>query len=197
MLNPELQKNIDEEIEKAKDDVKAFLRDSYWRDTVDLIIKVNKLNDTQAEGIELETILYMLGLSDYTDLHEAIAKECSIQNERTSDQVYKDIKDFLLEKIYPTKTIKINSGNLDDKPLRNVVQDAFGKNMSGPRNINYDPRTLVQDSSNQTNSNTNRPEHIEEKEKIINSSNYDTLNLDLYREPVDETEKALKREIDL
>ncbi len=140
MLNANLQKDIDIEIENASESVKSFIRDKYFRDTFDLIIKANNLNSVQAEAIELETILFILGLSNYSNIEEAIKKECFIQNIKTVDQVNKDIKDYIFDKLSNVSTVKAEEVFIvkdNQKPLRNIIQDSYGQDILGPKVLDY------------------------------------------------------------
>ena len=138
MLNTQLQQDINIEIEKAEDSVKAFLMDGYFRDTVDLILKVNKLTPDQGESVELETVMHILKISDYEKLEDGIKNECGIQNEQTIVQVVKDIRDYILSKLSAApQEIKVMSSEVDTKPLRNIIQDAYGKDVMGPVVLDY------------------------------------------------------------
>ena len=99
MLNTELQKDINIEIEKAGPALKDFLAAKYFRENMDLILKVNKLTLDQGEAVELETILHILGLSDHATIDEALQAECYIDKKEMVSQVTKDVKDYIISKL--------------------------------------------------------------------------------------------------
>lgn len=103
MLNPELQKDITLEIVKAEPLIQEFLTRDYFRETMDLVFKVNRLNEVQKESVELETILYILNLSNYENISEAIKAECSIETINTVKQLSDDLEKYIFEKIKSTK----------------------------------------------------------------------------------------------
>jgi hypothetical protein len=190
MLDIELQKEIDIEIEKANPAIKSFLQDRYFRDTIDLVVKVSQLTPEQAESIELETILYVLGESDYVLLGEAIKNECGIKNQNTLDQVCKDLNDFILAKLNKITPDDPNSdlqkleirreqdktpAEQDSKILRDNILENIGLDLKN------NPKT----------------DQIEKELKNIPNIKADDHLHDVYRELPDEQDNIIKTEIDL
>lgn len=110
MLNPELQSAIDEEIDKSPKLVQDFLRDKYFQDTFAIIQKVNRISPEQRESLELETILMVLGISDYASIEDAIKNEVGVNgeqaNEATVRQLASDVKEYILSRAPMLESIK-------------------------------------------------------------------------------------------
>lgn len=189
MLNPDLQKEIDLEIDNAPEDIRNFLRDKYFTDTMTLIERVNKLTPEQSESIELEVIMSLLGISDYADIVEAIKKEGGLATDGEVRQVAKDLKDYIFEKLNPQPIMRIDKSAPASEPLRNIIYDAYGKEMLGPKVLDYyeDKRSHSKpEESNVSVDNQNVP-------TIKNSD----VSYDVYRELPEEDDKIMKREVDI
>ncbi len=126
MLNPELQKDINLEITKAEPLIQEFLTRDYFRETMDLVFKVNRLNEIQKESVELETILYILNLSNYENIGEAIKAECSIETTNTVKQLSDDLEKYIFEKLKITKT-KIVDSELEEETKKLEVLNTKNK----------------------------------------------------------------------
>lgn len=107
MLNPELKKDIEVEISKSEALIQEFLNGNYFRETLDLVFKVNRLNEIQKESVELETILYILNLSNYEEIGEAIKTECSIETASTAKQLSEDLEKYIFSKLKEKQLAKI------------------------------------------------------------------------------------------
>lgn len=206
MLNPELQKDINIEIEKADNSVKIFLLDKYFRDTMDLIIRVNKLTSEQGENVELETILNILKLTDYQNIYDAIKTECSIENEATVNQVVSDLNNYIFVKLGAVPApIKVISDDNDSRPLRNIIQDEYGKEVLGPVALNYyEQKRLGAEFTGQEKifdlENVKPDESLLNKNiPMIEQTHAEMMKnkmSDVYRELPDAEDKIIKREIE-
>lgn len=201
MLNADLQKDIDIEIEKAEEHVKSFLLDKYFRDTMDLIIKVNKLTEEEGEAVELETIMIILGISEFTNIHEAIQKESGIKTQATVDQIVKDLQVYVFDKLNNVKPVEIVKSEEVKRPLRNEITDAYGSIVDGPKVFDYyeekrqEEKKFIDSSSNRE----LESDTVKENSKSIPPTiNYITEDMhDVYRELPDKDDKIIKREIEI
>ncbi len=101
-MKPELRQALDEEILKATPELQTFLNDQYFKDTLSLIERVNKLDADQAISLELEITMFLLGISDYPSIEEALRGELGqngqVANEATVRQAVKDVDAYILSK---------------------------------------------------------------------------------------------------
>lgn len=101
-MKPELRQALDEEILKATPELQTFLNDQYFKDTLSLIERVNKLDADQAISLELEITMFLLGISDYPSVEEALRGELGqngqVANEATVRQAVKDVDAYILSK---------------------------------------------------------------------------------------------------
>ncbi len=206
MLNPELQSDLNLEIEKSTPEIKSFLSGKYFRDTMDLVIKVNKLSDDQAESVELETVLNILDLSDHDNISDALHSECDISSEPVMSQVLKDLQEYIFAKI-DHKEASIDSVIASDageqsqsqsqsqskskdedvdvkesRPLRNIIQDVYGKDMLGPVALDFyeDKRKAVLESQISQDKNISTVQ--QDTKDMKNVSNLGDVMHDVYRE---------------
>jgi hypothetical protein len=216
MLNPELKKDLDIEIEKSEPLTKEFLTSDYFRETMDLVFKVNRLNDEQKESVELETILYILGLSNYENITDAIKDECGLETPATIRQLTDDLDKYILEKI-KSKTLEISIEKNDSTETSNILSvlpmsSELPENTSNifegvgdikVKNLldkNFDveinePRDLVK--------NIITPETKKQAENITNKIEEGEISQpveekklgDVYRERLDEMDTIIKKEI--
>jgi hypothetical protein len=102
-MKPELRQALDEEILKAGPELQTFLNDQYFKDTLSLIERVNKLDAGQAVSLELEITMFLLGISDYPSIEEALRGELGqngqVANEATVRQAVKDVEAYILSKV--------------------------------------------------------------------------------------------------
>lgn len=220
MLNPELQKDINLEIAKAEPLIQEFLTRDYFRETLDLVFKVNRLNEVQKESVELETILYILNLSNYENISEAIKAECSIETTNTVKQLGDDLEKYIFEKIKSTKAKIVNEELEEETKKLEVVNKTkeeeevlttenksmaeAGLRVKNLLDENFDiknPRDLVKNIITPENKNTapsnitleissNSKENMKEGVEKI-----DTKLGDVYRERVDLGEEIINKEI--
>lgn len=110
-MKPELRESLDIEIAKSSAEMQVFLNDQYFKDTLSLIERVNKLDADQAVSLELEITMFLLGISDYPNMEEALRGELGqngqVANEATVRQAIKDVEAYILSKAPKTETLEI------------------------------------------------------------------------------------------
>lgn len=215
MLNPNLKKDIELEINKAEPKIKDFLLDDYFRETMDLIFRVNRLTNEQGEAVELETILFLLKLSNYEKIDEAIQNECSIENASTSKQIIQDLESYIFQK---TNKIEDSLNVLEENksvvlPVKEKIEESEEKTSSENMETEEDN---INKGFNMLGSNKiiKEARDILKNEDIFKAGN-DTLTNkislpfesvvpviktpeplgDVYLERVSEDEKSIKKEI--
>lgn len=115
-MKPELRESLDIEIAKSSAEMQTFLNDQYFKDTLSLIERVNKLDADQAVSLELEITMFLLGISDYPNMEEALRGELGqngqVANEGTVRQAVKDVEAYILSKApkvdMPVKKIEVS-----------------------------------------------------------------------------------------
>jgi hypothetical protein len=109
MLNPDLQNEMDMEIQKSAPAVNDFLKGKYFEDTLDLIARVNKLTPEQRESLELECILHILGQNDHNEVANWVLSEVlggdTEKNKQTGGQIVNDIQEYILNKVPGFKSL--------------------------------------------------------------------------------------------
>jgi hypothetical protein len=199
MLNPELQKNIDLEIEKSPVEISEFLHGKYFKDTISMISRVSKLNETQLESLELEVILNVLKLSEYKNFYDAVLNEVFPENLSASDeeklkintqtkQISSDIQSYIFYKLEKTENDQdLIKKEVDTKNLRQEISEK----VEGQNAFN-----LLK-----TNNNTKK---IDTETKSVEKQNFVTIPnialqsepIDFYKEKVDPVDKVIKKEIE-
>ncbi|MDQ5957078.1 MAG: hypothetical protein QG614_52 [Patescibacteria group bacterium] len=207
MLNQELQKEIDLEIDKAKDEIKDFIRSKYFTDTMELIERVNKLTEEQSESIELEVIMFLLGISDYKNIEEAVKDQAGLVTGGEVKQVSKDINDYILDKINPTPNIRTETDKAKNEPLRNIIQDAYGKEMLGPKVLNYydgkrNKTPLEGEVSDKVEGDAILKDNILKQSSspskvAVPKISMNDVSYDVYREKPSEEDNIMKREVEI
>jgi hypothetical protein len=189
MLNPELKKDIDVEIAKSEPLIQGFLSGEYFRETMDLVFKVNRLNEIQKESVELETILYILKLSNYENIYEAIKTECSIETENTAKQLSDDLEKYIFNKLYNEEALEGGIvKRIEISAAEAAPEEVAAVGVKNLINENFDiknPRDLVK--------NTSASEVLAPAEDDILEGGAKLG--DVYREKPDLQETNLKKEI--
>lgn len=126
MLNSQLQQSINQELEKVKPFVKDFILSSYWKDTMALVCRVNHIKDEDIiEGVELETILFILEISEHKSVYEAFKNEVFINGFETTEanlkQLSGDIEKYILYKINENKSINSIYVKEDGESLHELI----------------------------------------------------------------------------
>lgn len=154
-MNPDLQAQIDVEIEKADPSIKEFLHGKYFKDTLGTISRVNRLTSDQTEGLELEIILEILGMNDYQNFDEAVQKELgegegAIESNKIA-QIIKDVNEYVFDQIrqknnVPTenKVVKVHTSEEEKEELikaelRKIIAKEDQKPKGEVRKIEYIP----------------------------------------------------------
>lgn len=223
MLNPSLKKDVEVEIDKADPKIKDFLLDDYFRETMDLIFRVNRLTNEQGEAVELETILFLLKLSNYENINDAIQTECNIENPSTSKQIIADLNSYIFEK---TKKMEEVPGGLEeDKVVTLPVKENTGEDLTQKRT--EESSVALKESSESVENDVNKGFNMLGSNKIVkeardilkdeipfkkeDSSLLEKINTpvenivpviktpeplgDVYLERVSDEEKSIKKEI--
>jgi hypothetical protein len=190
MLNPELQKQISEEISKAPKPIQKFLTGTYFRETMELISRVNQLSVEQSEGVELEVILHILKLNDYTKLREALEKECKINESKKLDQLDLDLHRYVfsvLEKDQIEQSVE-SLEIIPEETNKGTDQTSIQSNNevvnSNPVRININQANVDQAKSNVT---------LRETIKNSYGNTSSPINLDKLNEYDAKREAAAKR----
>ncbi len=216
MLNPNLKKDIELEINKAEPKIKDFLLDDYFRETMDLIFRVNRLTNEQGEAVELETILFLLKLSNYEKIDEAIQNECSIENASTSKQIIQDLESYIFQKtnkiedslnvleenksvVLPVKEKikesgeKASSENIETESKEDNINKGF--NMLGSNKIIKEPRDILKNEDIFKAGNDTLTNKISlPLESVVPVIKTPEPLGDVYLERVSEDEKSIKKE---
>ena len=172
MLNPELQSQIDVEIEKATPVVQEFLHGKDFTETVALISKVNKLSDEQSESLELESVLYVLGLSDHDTVKDWVIAEVGVKKD--IDQVVSDVNNYIISKIPGLSTVSSMVTN-KESPLDKT------SSLRDQIIVDKDDNILRTSKSLQPNT-TTAPNLITESVASVPIINQDSVFHDVYRE---------------
>ena len=190
MLNPELQQTINEEIAKANYELRTFIKSQYYKDTWSLIYRIHKINDTEIqEAIELETLLYLLNISEYDTIDEAITTEVynnDLTYKSEIERVIKDVKIYLINKANEDTDIdnfykKRKDNDITYSNIREEIKDNLVKEVKEESFNPYTNRVEI------------LPEHYKnrpiESESTDNKNNYNPIqnkkiNTDKYREPI-------------
>ncbi len=210
MLNPDLKKDVEIEINKAEPKIKDFLLSDYFRETMDLIFRVNRLTKEQGEAVELETILFLLKISNYTNIEDSIKTECGIENISTTKQVIQDLNSYIFEK---TKKIEESLNPLEGNknvvlPVKENVPEVIteskeefvnkGFNMLGSNKIIKEARDILKDEipinpNREASALTNKIDTPAEPSVPVLKTP-EPLG-DVYLERVSDDEKTIKKEI--
>ena len=191
MLNPELQQTINEEIAKANYELRTFIKSQYYKDTWSLIYRIHKINDTEIqEAIELETLLYLLNISEYDTIDEAITTEVynnDLTYKSEIERVIKDVKIYLINKANEDTDIdnfykKRKDNDITYSNIREEMKDNLVKEVKEESFNPYTNRVEI------------LPEHYKdrpiESDLSENKNNYNPIqnkkiNTDKYREAID------------
>ena len=191
MLNPELQQTINEEIAKANYELRTFIKSQYYKDTWSLIYRIHKINDTEIqEAIELETLLYLLNISEYDTIDEAIITEVynnDLTYKSEIERVIKDVKIYLINKANEDTDIdnfykKRKDNDITYSNIREEMKDNLVKEVKEESFNPYTNRVEI------------LPEHYKDRpiegELSENKNNYNPIqnkkiNTDKYREAID------------
>jgi hypothetical protein len=122
MINQELRKELDQEIMKHEPEIRDFLLGEYFRHNVDLIVKVNGLDEGESETLELEIILFLIKISDYKSVEQAIESEMPDLEEDKKTQVIRDVNEYIISKSGYVKNIIVQSSE-DKKGESNKSED--------------------------------------------------------------------------
>ncbi len=131
MINPKLRVELDEEISKHDPAIKDFIMGEYFRHNFDLIVKVNRLNELEAETLELEIILILLQISDYDSVEAAINSELAKLDLGTRSQITLDVNEFIMSKSGLVKKLELSEGDKESiLDLRaQIVSNMTNKNI--------------------------------------------------------------------
>lgn len=131
MINPKLRVELDEEISKHDPAIKDFIMGEYFRHNFDLIVKVNRLNELEAETLELEIILILLQISDYDSVEAAINSELAKLDLGTRSQITLDVNEFIMSKSGLVKKLELSEGDKESTlDLRaQIVSNMTNKNI--------------------------------------------------------------------
>jgi hypothetical protein len=222
MLNPELQKNINEEIKKTDVNTEEFLSSQYFRETIDMISRVNKLNLEQSESLELEIILFILKISEYENFFDAVKNEIGLETEGGMNQASKDVETYIfskltqtLEKVESLKTneIKINTPNLQEKEVvivseNSTLRDTIKQEIYNPKTetlldkkgYNYEPKYINPEENSVLKSGESFSfSNINEEVKMGKLVTVPKIELpktlgDVYTEKIDDLDKVIPKE---
>ncbi len=213
MLNPELQENINLEIEKSNPDTADFLKDKYFRDTIDMISRVNKLTPEQSESLELETVLFILKLSEYANFYDAVLSEVfpeniSVENEEKlktnikTKQISSDIESYIFVKLKeeeakPKEVFKeVKEGEYDKKDQFDNLDSIL---KSSTKNLREEIKEKLDDQNafNLLKINPNIKKLELEKPATVPNIIIQSEPIDFYKEKVDDVDKVIKKEIDV
>ena len=166
MLNPELQQDIDTEIDRANIELRTFIRSKYFSDTLELIYRLHNIKEAETqEAIELETILYLLNISEYDNIAEAIKNEVYNDDVKFSSDIESVIKDII---------VYIIDKSNEDSNIENIY----------PRKSDTYPDTTIHQEIN------NHLQEKEEKEEIFNPyTNRKDILPENYKERVEKEEE--------
>lgn len=200
-MNPELQKAISEEIAKSPQVMQDFLNAQYFKDTIKLIERVNKLDEKQAASMELEITMFLLGISDYADIEEAFRGELGVDgqvaNEATVRQAVKDVDSYITSRApkidTPTKIDVVVEKELTkeenpenkDKNLHEILYNELAANKNTPlvvENTGVNTSSQAQNSVTQETTTTPATEIAKPEERP----------LDFYREKISVEDKTVK-----
>lgn len=188
MLNPELQHDIDIEIDKANYELRTFIRSPYFKDTLELLYRVHHVdNIDNQEALELEVLLYLLNISEYNDIKEAIMSEVynnDIRYNSDLESLVKDINIYLINKSNEDNDISsIYKRKPDEYKDENIHQEIK----------NY--LDLQEDTPDPFDPYTNRvetlPEHYKDRDNIrVEEKEVDDIThiTDKYREKIDKND---------
>lgn len=200
-MKPELRQSLDEEILKASPEMQTFLNDQYFRDTLSLIERVNKLDENQAVSLELEITMFLLGISDYPTIEEALRGELGqdgqVANEATVRQAVKDVDAYILSKaptvnvsdITSVKKVEIKSEveakdvAIDEVPKSGNLHDMLYKELDA----NKSPSPKASEDQELNPILDGKPEQITTTEPAA-----PVKPLDFYREKVGDEDKKIK-----
>lgn len=206
-MNPELRNELDNEIRNSPQETQDFLFGDYFRDTIKLIERVNKFTPEQAVALELEVSMFLIGISDYPSLEEALRGELGqdgqVANEATVRQAIKDVENYILShapkidkagivrkiEVKPEE-IKTNTKTEKEKPLN--LHDVLYKELEISKNEttkqNIEPITNSEPSVSLDIEIEVPPENVKEAENETTKPS----PLDFYREKIDDEDKKLK-----
>jgi hypothetical protein len=222
MLSQELQNEIEIEIQKSPKETQDFLHDKYFSETINLISRVNKLDQTQSDALYLETIMEILGLNDYKDFNEAIKNQIKIEDNFLPDenikQIVSDVNSYIFSKIQknavtPVGNIIIQANQDNKTENKSTLRDTISQELKNNKNtIEYLSRPNLSNAQEiptfavegdktvpkiETNLIENSPEYVENKEKNIPTPTKEEAIAelgDVYREKPDEVDKVIKHE---
>lgn len=198
-MKPELRQALDEEILKASPEMQAFLNDQYFKDTLSLIERVNKLDENQAVSLELEITMFLLGISDYPTIEEALRGELGqngqVANEATVRQAVKDVDAYILSKAptqntnnEPVKKVEVKTEvEAKDVVVNNQessgnLHDILYKQLDGNKKIEIDEGVSIETTNVET----------KMEEAVTPVATEPVKPLDFYREKIGDEDKKLK-----